>query len=60
MFSRTTIASSMSRPMARESASSVMVLSVKLNAHMMKNDEISEMGSARPVMIVERHELRKK
>jgi hypothetical protein len=60
MFSRTTMASSISRPMASESASSVMVLSVKLNAHMTKNDEISEIGSARPVMIVERQLLRKK
>jgi hypothetical protein len=60
MFSRTTIASSTRRPMASESASSVIVLSVKLNAHMMKNAEMIEIGSASPVMIVERQELRKK
>ena len=37
MFSRTTIASSMRRPIASDSASSVMVFNVKLNTHMMKN-----------------------
>ena len=37
MFSRTTMASSMSRPIASESASSVIVFMVKLNTHMMKN-----------------------
>ena len=60
MFSRTTMASSISNPMASDSASSVMVFSVKSNAHITKNDEISEIGSARPVMIVERQEFRKK
>jgi hypothetical protein len=58
MFSRTTIASSINRPMASESASSVMVFSVKPNTHMMKNDEMIDTGSVRPVMTVERQEFR--
>ena len=37
MFSRTTMASSMRRPIASDSASSVMVFTVKSNTHMMKN-----------------------
>ena len=37
MFSRTTMASSISRPIASESASSVIVFNVKSNTHMMKN-----------------------
>jgi len=54
------MASSMRRPIASESASSVMVLMVKSITHMMKNAEMMEMGSASPVMTVDRHELRKR
>jgi len=45
MFSRTTMASSISRPMASESASSVIVLSVKFSAHMAKKAEMMDTGS---------------
>ena len=58
MFSRTTIASSISSPIASESASSVMVFTVKSNTHMMKNALMIETGSVSPVMTVERHEFR--
>jgi hypothetical protein len=58
MFSRTTMASSISSPMASDSASSVMVFTVKSNTHMMKNAEMIETGSVRPVMMVERQEFR--
>ncbi len=59
MFSRTTIASSMSRPIASESAISVSMLSVMSRKYMTMNDEITEIGSVRPVITVERHEFRK-
>ncbi len=58
MFSRTTMASSMSRPIASDSASSVMVFIVKLNTHMMKNALMIDTGSVSPVITVERHEFR--
>ena len=58
MFSRTTMASSISRPIASDSASSVMVFTVKPNTHMMKNAEMIEIGSVRPVITVERQEFR--
>ena len=58
MFSRTTIASSINKPIASDSASSVIVFNVKLNTHMMKNAEMIDTGSVRPVMTVERHEFR--
>ncbi len=58
MFSRTTIASSISSPIASDSASSVIVFSVKPKIHIPKNAEMTEIGSASPVMIVERHEFR--
>ena len=60
MFSRTTIASSISSPIASDSASSVMVFIVKPNTHMMKNAEMMEIGSVSPVMTVERQEFRKR
>ena len=53
MFSRTTIASSMSSPMASESAISVSMFSVMPRKYMTMNDEMTEIGSVRPVMIVE-------
>src|SRR5205085_2671032 len=59
MFSRTTIASSIRIPIASESPSSDMVLSVNPNAHTAMNDASTDTGSARPVITVDRHELRK-
>ena len=58
MFSRTTIASSIRMPMASDRPSSDIVFSVKPNASTATNDAMTETGSARPVMTVERHELR--
>ncbi len=52
MFSRTTMASSMSRPMHSDSAISVRKLSVKPKAYSAMNVAITAMGSVRPVMIV--------
>ena len=60
MFSRTTIASSMSIPMARERPIRVMTLMVKPNAFMAAKAAITEMGRVRPVMTVERQEFRKR
>ena len=58
MFSRTTIASSISRPTHRLSAIIVMPLIVKPSAYMNRKVPISAIGSVRPVMIVERHEFK--
>ena len=44
--------------MASDSPSSDIVLSVNPKAHTAMNDASTETGSARPVMTVERHELR--
>ena len=52
MFSRTTIASSISRPMQSDSAISVRKLSVKPKAMSAMNVAITASGSVRPVMIV--------
>ena len=60
MFSRTTMASSMSKPIANDSASSVMVFTVNPNSHMTKKAEMIETGSVRPVMTVDRQEFRKR
>ena len=60
MFSRTTIASSIRMPIASDRPSSDMVLSVKPNAQTAMNAASTEIGSARPVITVERHELRKR
>jgi hypothetical protein len=60
MFSRTTMASSISRPTHRLSAISVIMLMVKPNRFMNKKVPISAMGSVSPVMTVERHEFRNK
>ena len=46
--------------MASESPRSDIVLSVKPNAQTLMNAASTETGSARPVMTVERQELRKK
>ena len=59
MFSRTTIASSMRRPIARDSAISVMTLSVIPMKFMTMKEEMTEIGRVSPVITVERHELRK-
>ena len=58
MFSRTTIASSIRMPITSDSAISVMVLSVKPNMLKTRNAETTDTGSVRPVITVERHELR--
>ena len=58
MFSRTTIASSISRPTHSDSAISVIMLIVKPNMYMNRNVPISAIGSVSPVMTVERQELR--
>ncbi len=52
MFSRTTIASSIRRPMHSDSAISVRKLSVKPNAYSAMNVAITASGSVSPVMIV--------
>lgn len=52
MFSRTTMASSISRPMHRLSAIMVMKLSVKPNRYTAMNDEITAIGNVRPVITV--------
>ncbi len=59
MFSRTTMASSMSTPMASDRPSRVMKFSVKPHSHTAMNAAMAEVGSDRPVISVERQELRK-
>ena len=54
MFSRTTIASSIRRPMQSDSAIIVMKFSVKPKAFSTMNVDMTAIGSVRPVMIVER------
>ena len=58
MFSRTTMASSISRPTHRLNAISVTMFSEKPNRSMKKKVPTSAMGSVRPVMTVERQEFR--
>src|SRR5436853_6495348 len=58
MFSRTTMASSMSTPMASDSPSSVMKLRVKPHSHTEMNAAMTEVGRLKAVMSVERQELR--
>ena len=58
MFSRTTIASSIRMPIANDSPSSDMVSSLKPSAHTAMKLASTEIGSATPVMTVERHEFR--
>ena len=60
MFSRTTMASSIRIPIASESPIRDIVLRVKPNTSTAMNDARTETGSARPVITVERHELRKR
>ena len=59
MFSRTTMASSISSPMASDSAIRVMTLRVMPMKFMMMKEEMTEIGRVRPVITVERQELRK-
>ena len=59
MFSRTTMASSISTPIASDRPSSVMKFSVKPHSHTAMNAAIAEVGSDRPVISVERQEFRK-
>jgi hypothetical protein len=58
MFSRTTIASSIRIPIANESPISDIVSRLKPNAQTAMKLARTEIGSATPVMTVERHELR--
>jgi hypothetical protein len=60
MFSRTTIASSMSSPMHSDRAMSVRKFSVKPNTYTAMKVAITAIGSVSPVMIVLRHECRKR
>ena len=59
MLSRTTTASSMSRPMASDSPSSVIWLSEKPMAYMTKSVPITEVGRASAEMKVPRRSSRK-
>ena len=58
MFSRTTMASSISTPIASDKPSKVMKLSVNPHAQTAMKAAMTEVGSANAVMSVERHELR--
>jgi hypothetical protein len=60
MFSRTTIASSIRIPIASERPSRDMVFRVNPNAHTAMNEASTLTGRARPVITVDRHELRKR
>jgi len=59
MFSRTTMASSISTPMASDKPSKDMKLSVKPHSHTPINAAITDVGKLSPVIKVERQELRK-
>ena len=58
MFSRTTMASSISMPMARLRPMSVITFRVKPNSRMTVKAAMTEMGRVRPVMTVDRQEFR--
>ncbi len=60
IFSRTTIASSMSSPTVKLKASKVMMLIVNPAAAIKINAPMSELGKARPVMIVDLTDPKKK
>ena len=60
MFSRTTMASSISKPTHRDKAIRVTMLMVKPSHCMNMNVPMSEIGKVRPVITVERQELRNK
>ena len=59
MFSRTTMASSMSMPMAKDRAIRVSTFRVIPMKFITVKEEMTEMGRVRPVMTVERQEFRK-
>jgi hypothetical protein len=59
MFSRTTIASSISTPIASDRPSRVMKFSVKPHSQTAMKAAITEVGSDSAVIRVERHEFRK-
>src|SRR5213078_3112032 len=56
MFSRTTIASSITTPTIKTNASMVTLLSVKFRIRIIPNAEITEQGIATAAIAVERHE----
>ena len=56
MFSRTTIASSISRPILKDSASKVIILMLKPKAQIKVSVPKSAMGRVKPVITVERKE----
>ena len=58
MFSRTTMASSINNPTHSDSAIKVIMLTVKPNRFMKKKVPMMAMGKVRPVITVERQELR--
>ena len=58
MFSRTTIASSISTPIASDRPSSVMKFSVKPHSHTAMKAAITEVGRLSAVISVERQLLR--
>ena len=58
MFSRTTIASSISMPMASDRPIRVITLSVKPKSFIALKAAITEIGSVSPVITVERQEFR--
>ena len=60
MFSRTTMASSISKPTHSDKAIKVIMLMVNPNICMNMKVPISEIGSVRPVITVERQEFRNK
>ena len=60
MFSRTTMASSINKPTHSDKAIRVIMLMVKPNMYMNKKVPMMEIGRVRPVMTVERQELRNK
>ena len=59
MFSRTTMASSISTPMASDRPSRLMKLSVNPHSQTAMNAAITEVGRLKAVISVERQELRK-
>lgn len=59
MFSRTTIASSINRPILSDRASSVIMLMLNPNAQMNVNVPSRVIGKVKPVMTVERKEPKK-
>ena len=60
MFSRTTMASSINKPTHKDSAISVIMLTVKPSMYMNKKVPMMAIGKVRPVMTVERHEFKNK